>query len=116
MYNYNEIINFCKKNNIMDYLEKKWSIKKNKNYYIFKKNDCIKILFINVNMYNKESFKNISTKEDQIIVFIFNTLQKGWTIKKKKDYYIFKKKNDGNNIYYKKQFLNDFIFDNLTKI
>jgi hypothetical protein len=102
-------------NEIMNYLEKNWTIKKNNNHYILKKENCIKcILFSNyekaVNLINKN---NTLEKDNCIYIFIYNTLENGWTIKKNKSKYIFKKKHQGKKEYFSKNFLNDFIVENI---
>jgi|SaaInlStandDraft_5_1057022.scaffolds.fasta_scaffold61902_2 hypothetical protein len=98
---------------LMEYLERKWSIKKINSHYILKKSNKVKSIIIS----NNENNNNSQTdKEIYIHIFIHNTLEKGWTIKKKNSQYIFKKKHGNKNEYFTKHFLNDFIANNIQKI
>lgn len=44
--------------------------------------------------------------------FLFNALNNGWTIQKKKDSYIFTKKHEGKKEVYKEEYLTDFVKHN----
>ena len=103
-------------NEIMNYLERKWTIKKKHNHYILKKENNIKfILSTNYNNSEKILDNDILEKQNSIYIFIYNTLENGWTIKKNKSNYIFKKKHQGKKEYFSKNFLNDFIVENICK-
>tara|TARA_B100000674_G_C37546403_1_gene780785 strand:- start:165 stop:374 length:210 start_codon:yes stop_codon:yes gene_type:complete len=41
--------------------------------------------------YNLDNINNLSSKDISKILFIFNALEDGWTIKKRNDKYIFSK-------------------------
>lgn len=46
------------------------------------------------------------------MIFIYNALNNGWTVKKRDDLYIFTKKHKGEREIYKESYLNNFINDN----
>jgi hypothetical protein len=73
--------------NINDYLE-------NKNIKIFDNTDVDNIIF-------------------QKMLLLYNALDEGWCIKKRKDSYIFTKNHDNNNEYHDKTYLEKFIKSNL---
>ncbi len=63
-----------------------------------------------------EYFKNrnkISNIEQHKMIFIFNALENGWTIKKKNEKYIFKRKHNNKKEVFSEDFLKDFITKNL---
>jgi len=49
----------------------------------------------------------------QKMQFIFNALEKGWSVKKNKDNYIFTKKHEGKKEVVSDNFLSRFMKDNL---
>lgn len=44
--------------------------------------------------------------------FIMNALEKGWSVKKRKDAFIFSKKHEGKKEVFKKNYLETFIHEN----
>lgn len=69
-------------------------------------------------MDNQKSI-NISTiKVDAIkmqkMVFIYNALEEGWNIEKKKDLYIFNKKHENKKEVYLDEYLKSFIEGNIN--
>lgn len=46
------------------------------------------------------------------MLFIYNSLQNGWSVRKKSDKYIFKKKHKGKKEIYQEAYLNTFIKEN----
>ena len=63
-----------------------------------------------------EYFKNknkINIIEQHKMIFIFNALENGWTIKKKNEKYIFKRKHNNKKEVFSEDFLKDFITKNL---
>jgi hypothetical protein len=48
------------------------------------------------------------------MVFLYNALQEGWTIKKQNDYYIFKKNHEGKKEVYLDNYLKQFLSKNLN--
>ena len=48
----------------------------------------------------------------QKMVFLFNALDNGWTIKKRKDLYIFTKNHEGKKEVFDETYLNIFMKDN----
>ena len=57
--------------------------------------------------------KKINSIEQHKMIFIFNALENGWTIKKKGGKYIFKKKHNNKKEVFSEDFLKDFITNNL---
>ncbi len=55
---------------------------------------------------------NINDKQLKIMVFIMNALEKGWSIKKKKDQFIFTKKHENKTEIFKEEYLETFIQSN----
>lgn len=101
---------------IMNYLEKKWTIKKNNNHYILKKENDIKVIVSHNYDHNEDIISNnLLEKDNCIYIFIYNTLENGWTIKKNNSKYIFKKKHQGKKEFFSKNYLNDFIVENIYK-
>jgi hypothetical protein len=58
------------------------------------------------------SIINIDSKNLQKMIFIYNSLQNGWTIKKKGDKYIFSKKHQGKKEIFDDSYLSTFIEQN----
>ncbi len=95
------------------YLEHKWDIQKKDNRYILKKNENkIYILSKYIN-YNTDN-DNICEKNKYIYCFLFNTLNNGWKIKKKKDEYIFIKNHEGKKEIFSNNYINTFLKDNFN--
>jgi len=55
---------------------------------------------------------NLSSKEIHKIIFLYNALQDGWTIKKRDEKYIFTKHNNKDKEVYMDNFLEKFIIKN----
>ena len=53
---------------------------------------------------------NINEKEKTKILFIYNALQDGWTIKKTDNFYIFKKKHENKKKYLSEDFFKKIYF------
>ena len=62
---------------------------------------------INVNTIKVDAIKM------QKMVFIYNALEEGWTIEKKKDLYIFNKKHENKKEVYLDRYLKSFIEGNI---
>jgi hypothetical protein len=58
------------------------------------------------------STANIDSKSLQIMSFIYNSLQNGWTIKKRNDNYIFSKKHQGKKEIFDESYLSTFVKQN----
>jgi len=100
-----------------NYLEHKWNIQKKDNRYILKKNkNKIYILskYINSDTDNDTNNDDICEKNKYIYCFLFNTLNNGWTIKKKKDQYIFIKNHEGKKEIFSNNYINTFLKDNFN--
>lgn len=71
---------------------------------------------IELNISNK--FENIDNNTQKKMIFIFNALNDGWTIKKCDNSYIFTQKHLGKKEVFQDDYLNKFISDcfNLDKI
>jgi hypothetical protein len=50
----------------------------------------------------------------QKMVFLFNALDKGWTIKKRNDTYIFTKNHEGKKEIFDDSYLDTFVKENVT--
>ena len=57
---------------------------------------------------------HICPKTFQIMAFIFNSVEEGWTIQKKGGTFIFSKKHEGKKEMYEEKFLNTFLMSNLN--
>lgn len=97
---------------LIEYLDDACSIKKNNNKYIIKKNDK-KIIFNNSLCYSGNNIQ-LSVKNLYIYIFLLNTLNDGWLIKKQKDNFIFKKKYQDKIEVLDSNFLLSFLEENLT--
>jgi len=60
-----------------------------------------------------EDHIQLSKKEFQKMIFIMNSLNDGWKVKKTGDEYIFTKKHEGKTEIYKSEYLERFIYNNL---
>lgn len=107
-----------------DYLDNDWHIVKKKNTYVLKKNSNKLIVKADVNHEyqsicnnEKNNSKNVITTNvndievplKYILCFLYNTLNNGWTVKKKKDNYIFLKKHEGKKEYMANNYISTFI-------
>jgi len=61
----------------------------------------------------KKKDLNIDFVKFQKMMFLFNAVDDGWTIKKKDDSYIFKKNHEGKKEVFLETYLNTFMKDNL---
>jgi hypothetical protein len=61
----------------------------------------------------KKKDLNIDFVKFQKMMFLFNAIDDGWTIKKKDDSYIFKKNHEGKKEVFLETYLNTFMKDNL---
>lgn len=50
------------------------------------------------------------------LTFLFNALEKGWTVKKSGDSYIFTKKHEGKREIFRENYLENFIYSNFEEI
>ena len=57
---------------------------------------------------------DICPKTFQIMAFIFNSVEEGWTIQKKEGTFIFSKKHEGKKEMYEEEYLNTFLKSNLN--
>ncbi len=67
---------------------------------------------IQVNVDNQSV--NVDIIQLQKMVFLYNALQEGWTIKKQNDCYIFKKNHEGKKEVYLDNYLKQFLSKNLN--
>lgn len=57
---------------------------------------------------------NIDRQKVHKMIFLFNALENGWSIKKKNKEYIFSKNHEGKREVYDEDYLEKFIKDNFT--
>jgi len=56
---------------------------------------------------------SLSTKQIQVMAFLMNALEGGWSVKKKNNEYIFSKKHEGKREVFQENYLESFIQSNL---
>jgi hypothetical protein len=56
---------------------------------------------------------SLSTKQVQVMAFLMNALERGWSVKKKNNEYIFSKKHEGKREVFQENYLESFIQSNL---
>ena len=66
---------------------------------------------IKINLENEKSLE-IDKMKFQKMVFLYNALDNGWSIKKKQNSYIFKKNHEGKKEILKETYLSIFMKDN----
>lgn len=57
-------------------------------------------------------FENMNKKQYQKLLFISNTLDNGWTVKKESNKYVFTKKHENKKEVYQERYLEEFILEN----
>jgi hypothetical protein len=100
-----------------DYLDNDWNVMKKKNTYVLKKDATKLLVKSDVTHYleRKRHDNSINTINDiqvplkYILCFLYNTLNNGWTVKKKKSNYIFFKKHGGKKEYMSDDYIATFI-------
>jgi hypothetical protein len=55
---------------------------------------------------------NISPTKMQKMIFIFNAIERGWTVKKAEDSYVFTKKHERRREVFREDYLENFIVTN----
>ena len=60
---------------------------------------------------NKISIENIKFQK---MLFIFNAVNNGWSVKKENKLYIFKKEHEGKKEYFKEDYLSSFMGKNFN--
>ena len=68
---------------------------------------------IEIKVDNDKSLE-INKTQFQKMVFLFNALDKGWSIKKRKDSYIFTKNHEGKKEVFDEAYLSIFMKDNVN--
>ena len=58
------------------------------------------------------SFPNLDTKMMYKMIFIYNSLEQGWSVKKRDGKYIFQKSHDGKREVFQDEYLEKFIIEN----
>jgi len=96
-----------------NYLDKGWEINKNNNTYVLKKDEC-KLLVsdhIKIRDYESADYGDISK---YILCFLYNVLNNGWSIKKKRQKYICLKNHEGKKEYLSDNYINTFMKENFN--
>lgn len=65
---------------------------------------------------NPDSNLHFSPHHHKKLTFLFNALEKGWTVKKMGDSYIFTKKHEGKREIFCENYLETFIYSNFEEI
>jgi hypothetical protein len=60
----------------------------------------------------KANADNIDSKTFHKMLFIYNSVEKGWNVKKRDDKYIFQKSHDGKREVFMEDYLEKFISEN----
>ena len=68
---------------------------------------------MDIDLSNEDSAKNIDFITMHKMVFIYNALEKGWTVKKRKDKYVFSKNHKGKKEVLLDDYLKRFMVENL---
>jgi len=58
----------------------------------------------------------LSKKQFQKMTFVFNALNKGWTVKKSNDTYIFTKKHENRREIFQENYLETFLVSNFSAV
>ena len=69
---------------------------------------------IDIKIYNNEKQLEIDTIKFQKMVFLYNALDNGWSIKKRKDSYIFTKNHEGKKEICDELYLSIFMKENVN--
>jgi hypothetical protein len=69
---------------------------------------------IDIKIYNNEKQLEIDTIKFQKMVFLYNALDNGWSIKKRKDSYIFTKNHEGKKEIFDELYLSIFMKENVN--
>lgn len=67
---------------------------------------------MDINIDYNETVKKLDFITLQKMVFIYNALEKGWTVKKNNNSYIFKKNHEGKKEVYLDEYLKHFMTEN----
>lgn len=59
------------------------------------------------------SITNIDEKIFQKMIFLYNCVENGWSVKKNKSYYIFRKKHKNKEEYFDDEYITNFIQENI---
>lgn len=65
---------------------------------------------------NPDPTLHFSSLQYKKLTFLFNALEKGWTVKKVGDSYIFTKKHEGKREIFRENYLETFIYSNFEEI
>jgi hypothetical protein len=57
----------------------------------------------------------IEKKQFQKLIFLNNALEEGWAVKKIEDSYVFTKKHENRKEIFRENYLENFVFTNLSK-
>ena len=65
-----------------------------------------------MDLLNEDIVVDLTNKKLKELIFIYNALENGWSIKKKKDIYIFSRKHHNKKEVYDNEYLQKFIDNN----
>ena len=80
----------------------------------FTNNYCIKAIEFQMSLSVNLSDLNLDMKTMQKMIFIYNCLEKGWSVKKRDGRYIFQKNHEGKKEVFMEDYLDKFISENLS--
>ena len=55
-----------------------------------------------------------SSNETNKLIFIYNAIEKGWSVRKKGKYYIFSRKHNNEIKYFKPSYIYEFVESNIS--
>ena len=73
-------------------------------------NELLVLLYVKINLENEKSLE-IDKVKFQKMVFLYNALDNGWSIKKNQNSYIFKKNHEGKKEVFNESYLTTFMKD-----
>lgn len=98
---------------LYNYLDNDWEINKNKNTYILKKDECKLLIGDHLKNHGYNSIESDGISK-YILCFLYNVLNNGWTIKKKRQKYVCIKNHEGKKEYLSDNYINTFMKENFN--
>ena len=99
---------------IYNAIENGWSVKKNSDSFIFTKKDEGKKEIFSNDYLLRFMNENFSVSDSKKIIFIYNAIENGWSVKKNNDSFIFTKKHEGKKEIFSNDYLLRFMKENFS--